>query len=145
VQAQGHIWLQPGSADLVWATLTYPNGFTAQIHLCWNNPDKQRRLCLVGTQGSLIFDEMSAEAPLILQHGYLEKQGEKFVPAGQFREVLAVEKAEPLKEVCDAFLVAVQLQQPCLPASGETATKLVQILQSLSLSLKCEGKVIAIN
>lgn len=151
VQAEGRVWLQPGGldgaglADLVWATLIYPNGFTAQIHLCWNNPDKQRRLCLVGTKGSLIFDEMSAETPLILQHGYLEKQGEKFVPAGQFREVLAVEKAEPLKEVCDAFLAAVQLQQPCLPASGEMAAKLVQILQGLSLSLKYQGKVIVLN
>lgn len=150
VQAQGRVWLQPGGldgaglADLVWATLTYASGFTAQIHLCWNNPDKQRRLCLVGTQGSLIFDEMSADAPLVLQHGYLEKQGKSFLPSGQFREVIAVEEAEPLKEVCDAFLAAVQRQQLCLSASGEMATKLVQILQALSLSLQCQGKEVKV-
>jgi predicted dehydrogenase len=63
VQAQGKVWLQPhlktslspdGLGDMVWVTLYYPNGFQAKIHLCWCNPDKQRRLCVVGSQGTLI-------------------------------------------------------------------------------------------
>ncbi|MEG3843209.1 Gfo/Idh/MocA family oxidoreductase, partial [Microcoleus sp. herbarium14] len=58
-----------GLADLVWVTLTYPDGFQAFIHLCWLNPDKQRRLTVVGSLGTLIFDEMSPETPLILQRG----------------------------------------------------------------------------
>lgn len=151
VQARGRVWLQPdgsestGLADLVWATLFYPDGFEAQIHLCWNNPDKQRRLCLVGTQGSLIFDEMSAEAPLTVQHGLLEKQGKKFLPAEQWREVLAVEAGEPLKAVCEAFLAAVRTQQPCLSASGAVAAQLVEVLHCLSLSLQRQGEVIAVR
>lgn len=151
VRAQGRVWLQPsgsngaGLADLVWATLTYPDGFQAQIHLCWNNPDKQRRLCLVGDQGSLIFDEMSAEAPLTLQHGFMEKQGEKFLPAGQLREVLTVEAAEPLKAVCKAFLAAVRTQKPCLSASGTVAAQLVEVLHCLSLSLQRQGEAIAVR
>ena len=86
VQATGTVWLQrrirqeatcylpsspssQGLADLVWVTLTYPDGFQAYIHLCWLNPDKQRRLGVVGSLGSLIFDEMSPSSPLTLLHG----------------------------------------------------------------------------
>ncbi|MGH2416269.1 MAG: Gfo/Idh/MocA family protein, partial [Microcystaceae cyanobacterium] len=117
VQARGNVWLQPeltmenspisnaqGLADLVWVTLIYPDGFQAHIHLCWLNPDKQRRLCVVGERGSLVFDEMSADAPLTLQHGYLQQQKEQFMPMGQLSEVLTIAPDEPLRQVCDRFL-----------------------------------------
>jgi predicted dehydrogenase len=147
VQAKGSVWLQKEEnlADLVWLTLSYPDGFSAYIHLCWLNPDKQRRLCVVGSQGTLIFDEMSQEAPLTLQHGYLEQQQQQFIPTNQAQEVIEIEAAEPLKKVCHSFLETLQTQQSCSLASGWTGTELVKILHSLSLSLQQEGKIVPVN
>ncbi|OKH23213.1 oxidoreductase [Hydrococcus rivularis NIES-593] len=142
VQARGSVWLQEGLPDLVWATLIYPNGFQANLHLCWLNPDKQRRLCLVGTQGSLIFDEMNLQAPLMLQHGYFQKQGEGFIPVGQSSEVLEIEAAEPLKKVCDRFLQMIRSQETCSLSSGWVGAQLVQVLSCLSLSLQRQGEII---
>ncbi len=153
VQAQGQVWLQPdhitplspqGLGDMVWVTLYYPNGFQAKIHLCWCNPDKQRRLCVVGSQGTLIFDEMSSDEPLTLQRGYLQPQGEKFIPQGQSKQIIPLEKAEPLKQVCDRFLESIKTNNPCTFSSGVVATKLVQILTCLSRSLKEKGEIISI-
>ncbi|WP_293095787.1 Gfo/Idh/MocA family oxidoreductase [Moorena sp. SIOASIH] len=135
--------LQPstpqGLADLVQVTLTYPTGFQAFIHLCWLNPDKQRRLGIVGTQGTLIFDEMVAQAPLTIQHGYFEQNGEYFIPAGQHREVLDLESFEPLYSVCDRFLNSVRLSQPSSISSGWVGAQLVNILSCLSQSLHQGG------
>ncbi|MEG4856831.1 Gfo/Idh/MocA family oxidoreductase [Microcoleus sp. K1-B6] len=78
-----------GLADLVWVTLTYPDGFQAFIHLCWLNPDKQRRLTVVGSLGTLIFDEMSPETPLILQRGHSDCGGEE---NNSFESALALAK-----------------------------------------------------
>ncbi|WP_353812997.1 Gfo/Idh/MocA family oxidoreductase [Moorena sp. SIO1G6] len=128
-----------GLADLVQVTLTYPTGFQAFIHLCWLNPDKQRRLGIVGTQGTLIFDEMVAQAPLTIQHGHFEQNGEYFIPAGQHREVLDIESFEPLYSVCDRFLNSVRLSQPSSISSGWVGTQLVQILSCLSQSLHQGG------
>ena len=153
VQAQGQVWLQPdkitslspnGLGDMVWLTLYYPNGFEAKIHLCWCNPDKQRRLCLVGSQGTLIFDEMSRDEPLTLQRGYVQPQGEKLIPQGQSQQIIPVPKAEPLKQVCDRFLESIQTNHPCSISSGIIATQLVQILTCLSHSLQEKGKVITV-
>ncbi len=144
VQARGRRWLQAGLADLVWVTLTYADGFQAEIHLCWINPDKQRRLCVVGTQASLIFDEMLPETPLTLKYGYLQPQEALFMPQGQRQEILAVEKAEPLKEVCDRFLNAIDTGRSDSLASGKMGGQLVQILTCLSLSLQRQGEVINI-
>lgn len=155
VQATGKIWLQPeltlnvpinpisakGLADLVWITLTYPTGFQAYIHLCWLNTDKQRRLSIVGNQGSLIFDEMSP-TPLTLHKGYLENQEGRFIPTGQFQEVIEVPPAEPLRQVCDRFLEAIHQQKTPAIAATETATNLVKILTALTQSLLEQGTII---
>ncbi|GAX40634.1 oxidoreductase domain-containing protein [Tolypothrix sp. NIES-4075] len=127
-----------GLADLVWVTLTYPDGFQAYIHLCWLNPDKQRRLVVVGSLGSLIFDEMSTEAPLTLLHGEFEVKVNQFIPVNQRREVLEVETSESLQRVCSGFVNCILENTPSMISSGWVGTELVQILTALTESL-CEG------
>lgn len=165
VEAKGTVWLQPeqrdsersptGLADLVWVTLTYPTGFQAFIHLCWLNPDKQRRLGMVGNQGTLIFDELQIESPLTLQRGQLAtvspatlveavKPAATFTPIDQSREVLRVLWQEPLQQVCDHFLTCVQQNTASPISSGWVGAHLVQILGALSASLNQAGQPIAI-
>jgi len=147
---------QKGLADLVWVTLTYPDGFQALIHLCWLNPDKQRRLTVVGSLGTLIFDEMSPETPLILQRGnpnfdeednYFEsalaKPSKRIVQQPKslrHREVLNLEPAEPLRRVCDRFLNCVDTNTPCPTSSGYASVELIRILSTLSKSLELGGQ-----
>ena len=139
-----------GLADLVLVTLTYPDGFQAFIHLCWLNPDKQRRLTVVGSLGTLIFDEMSPETPLIVQRGTLDCGGEEnnsfesaIAPqllSLRHREVLNLESAEPLQRVCDRFLNCVQTNTPCPTSSGSASVALIRILSTLSKSLELGGQ-----
>ncbi len=156
VQATGQVWLQEnkseeltnfplGLADLVWVTLTYSNGFQAHIHLCWLNPDKQRRLAVVGSLGSLIFDEMLPSSPLTLLHGELESQGNQFLPVNQRREVLELEAGEPLQRVCDRFVTCIIKNTPPVVSSGWVGTELVQILSALTTSLNQGGQVILLR
>ncbi len=144
VQANGSVWLQPEVADLVWVTLTYPSGFRAYIHLCWLNPDKQRRLGMVGEKGSLIFDEMLTDAPLTLQQGYFERQGAYYAPKDQHREVIPVPDAEPLKQVCDRFLENIHSGTNQAVSSGWVGAELVQVLSCLRKSLAQRGEVIEV-
>ncbi|MEA5551005.1 Gfo/Idh/MocA family oxidoreductase [Anabaena cylindrica UHCC 0172] len=158
VQATGTVWLQgsgeiagnttssetQGLADMVWVTLTYPDNFQAYIHLCWLNPDKQRRLGIVGSKGSLIFDEMSPLSPLTLIHGEFEQQGHQFMPVNQYQEVLELEKGEPLGRVCDRFITSIFHNTPSLISSGWVGRELVEILTALTKSLNQGGKIIKI-
>lgn len=143
VQAQGSIWLQSDRnlSDLVWARLFYPSGFQATIHLCWLNPDKQRRLTIVGTEGSLVFDELSQDSPLTLFKGRLLAQGAGFIPDAQEKISIEVAPSEPLRNVCDRFLAVLDQDEPCALSSGWVGTQLVQILTSLGQSL-AQGGVI---
>ncbi|TAE58296.1 MAG: gfo/Idh/MocA family oxidoreductase [Nostocales cyanobacterium] len=147
VEAKGTVWLQekPKLSDLVWVTLTYPNHFQAYIHLCWLNTDKQRRLAVVGSQGSVIFDEMSVTSPLTLIHGEFSRQGDLFIPINQSQEVLEIEKTEPLGKVCDQFVNCIINKTPSLISSGWVGRELVEILSALTKSLQENGQPIKIS
>jgi predicted dehydrogenase len=148
VQAQGNHWLQnssatPGLADLVWIKLTYANGFEAVVHLCWSNPDKQRRLTLVGSQAALVFNEL-AEAPLTLFRGGLDQQAGQFVPQGLHHQTLAIEPVEPLQAVCDHFLNCVQTNRASEVSSGWLGAELVRVLAALTESLHQGGRPVSL-
>ncbi|NJK39464.1 MAG: Gfo/Idh/MocA family oxidoreductase [Oscillatoriales cyanobacterium RM2_1_1] len=153
VQATGTVWLQPqtplkvghpqdlddeiilpGLADFILATLTYGNGFRAFIHLCWLNPDKQRRLAVVGNQGTLIFDELLPDT-LTLQRGSVKPISPGWRGTGQNREVIHVPAGEPLAQVCDHFLNCVIRNQSSPISSGYFGAELVRVLCGLSQSL----------
>lgn len=153
-EATGTVWLQPqinasplfphGLPDVVWATLTYPSGVRATLHLCWLNPDKQRRLCLVGEAGTLVFDEMQPQ-PLTLIKGRLQQQGQQFCADSQNRVAIALDATEPLKQVCAYFLQC--LASSSLPpfSNGRTGLDLIRVLTALSSSLNQAGHPVAIH
>ncbi|MEM6752432.1 MAG: Gfo/Idh/MocA family oxidoreductase [Cyanobacteria bacterium P01_C01_bin.38] len=147
-QATGKVWLQSSPnplSDLVQVTLTYPSGFQAFIHLCWLNPDKQRRLVIVGSQGSLIFDEMLTDKPLTLMQGEFERQENRFIPVNQQQKVLEVAKGEPLKRVCSGFIECIEQNTPPSISNGWVGTQLVEILTALTKSLEAGGEPISIQ
>lgn len=140
VQAQGQSWLQAGIADVVWATLIYPNGFRATCHWSWDNPDKQRRLGIVGDRGTLLFDEMNTTAPLQIRWGEsCQNENGVFISENLHREVLTFLAQEPLQTVCDRFIESIQTGQTPMIASGQIATGLVEVLQALTRSLQAGG------
>jgi predicted dehydrogenase len=149
VQAQGSVWLQPnpslpiattstGLSDLVWVRLAYPSGFQASIHLCWANSDKQRRLSLVGSQGTLTFDEL-APTPLTLFQGRLECVDRQFLPVDQHQRLLEFEAIEPLQSVCAHFLNCVQANTPSQISPGWLGAELVGVLLALTRSMEQGG------
>ncbi|AFY55594.1 putative dehydrogenase [Rivularia sp. PCC 7116] len=148
-QATGKAWLQQETSntlsDLVQATLIYPSGFQAFIHLCWLNPDKQRRLAVVGSRGSLIFDEMLSDTPLTLMEGEFERQENRFIPVNQQRKVIEIEKGEPLQKVCNDFVECIMQNTPSSISNGRVGAELVEILTALTKSLETGGKSISVN
>ncbi|MBE9064532.1 Gfo/Idh/MocA family protein [cf. Phormidesmis sp. LEGE 11477] len=153
VQAQGSSWLQPqintplspnGLADQVWCRLQYPSGFEATIHLCWANPDKQRRLAVVCDQATLIFDEMNKAAPLIQQNGSFTQNNNQFTPQNLSTQPVESPATEPLRKVCDHFVTCIQQNQPSAISSAEIGTQLVSVLAALSDSMKQNGEWISV-
>lgn len=58
ITARGACFLQDGVEDVVFATLEFPDGRIAQVHVSWLDPSKARKMVLVGSRRMLVFDDM---------------------------------------------------------------------------------------
>src|SRR4051812_130045 len=63
VSANGAIYLQRNKSieDVVFALLRFRDGRVAQIHVSWLDPNKSRRLTIVGSKKMLAFDDTVAD------------------------------------------------------------------------------------
>lgn len=145
VAAWGQAWLQPqpqenfalGLSDAGWLRLIYdwgdrPHPLEVMVHVSWANPDKQRRLALVGDRGTLVLDESPKANPLTLYRGQFQAQSFPFVPMEPQVEAIAIASLEPLRGMCCHFLQCVAVNQPSPLSSGQLAIDLVKTMVAIT-------------
>lgn len=66
VQCRGQKVVQKTIADVVFATLEFPGGRMAHIHVSWLDPDKVRKLTVVGSRKMVVFDDMLPTGKVIV-------------------------------------------------------------------------------
>jgi predicted dehydrogenase len=114
VSATGHDYLQDGVEDVVFASLHFPSGRTANIHVSWLDPHKVRRFTIVGSQKMLVFDDMQATEKIwIYDKGVVPQEalgygedlrlrfGDITVPFLKMEEPLALE-VQHFLDCCDS-------------------------------------------
>ncbi|MBE9108652.1 Gfo/Idh/MocA family oxidoreductase [Nodosilinea sp. LEGE 07298] len=156
VAAWGQAWLQTqlqenvasGLSDVGWLRLIYDLGdrshpLEVMVHASWANPDKQRRLALVGDRGTLVLDESPQTNPLTLYRGQFQTQSFPFVPIGSQAEAIAIAPVEPLREMCRHFLHCVAANQPSPISSGQMASELVKVMTAISTAAET-GEIISV-
>ncbi|MBD2231623.1 Gfo/Idh/MocA family protein [Phormidium tenue] len=141
VAAWGSVWLQTEAAtklrDTGWLRLIYPNPvgnapLEVMVHVSWANPDRQRRLALVGDRGTLVFDESPQAQPLTLHSGHFQPQESSFVPSSLAVESVAIAPLEPLQQMCTHFLNCIANDVPSPISAGSMATDLVKVMEAIA-------------
>ena len=66
IAAVGGTYLQERLEDVVFATLKYPGGKLANMHLSWLDPQKVRTITVVGSKRMAVFDDVSSDARLVI-------------------------------------------------------------------------------
>jgi len=145
VSATGSSYLQTerGIEDVVFATLHYPGGRMAHVHVSWLDPHKKRKLTVVGDRKMAVFDDTSPDqklavfdkgveppATLTYEEGVRIRTGDILIPA--------LKMAEPLRRECLAFLDAVRTRKAPV-ADGRSGLHVVQTLEGGSVSLAQGG------
>jgi len=145
VSATGSCYLQSerGIEDVVFATLHYPNGRMAHVHVSWLDPHKTRKLTVVGGKKMAVFDDTSPDqklavfdkgveppATLSYEEGVRIRTGDILIPA--------LKMAEPLRRECLAFLEAVQTRKAPV-ADGASGLHVVRALEGGAASLAQGG------
>ncbi|HEX3466637.1 MAG TPA: Gfo/Idh/MocA family oxidoreductase [Candidatus Elarobacter sp.] len=61
VYAERNAYIKAGRADVAFATLRFPNGAVADLRASWDYPFRERTLSVVGSRGTIVFDDGAAE------------------------------------------------------------------------------------
>lgn len=143
VSASGAAYLREGVEDVVFATLHFPSGKMANIHVSWLDPHKVRRLTVVGTKKMLVFDDMEATEKIwIYDKGVAPKDalayGEDLTL--RFGDIIApyVKMTEPLAAEMNHFLdCCVTGSRP--RSDGGDGLAVVHVLEAADASIAAGG------
>jgi predicted dehydrogenase len=107
--ARGESFLREGVEDVVFCYLRFPSGVVAHMHLSWLDPQKMRRLTVVGRDKMAVFDDMESERKLTVHDKgpVLRPASEWQVRAGDIH-IPRVPNTEPLRVECDHFVWLVE-------------------------------------
>ena len=90
VLARGYSYIQPGIEDVVFMTLDFPGGVGASVHISWLDPNKVRRMTVVGSEKMVVYDDVSADARImVFDKGVTKKSNASILRQGSGRASLS--------------------------------------------------------
>jgi predicted dehydrogenase len=148
VVAHGTDYLQKGVEDVVFAHLEYPGEVRANLHVSWLDPNKVRKVTLVGSRKMVVYDDVADDKLVVFDKGIdspipagadlpfdQSAAGSKLVYRSGDFHVPQLPAVEPLREEAAAFIEAIASGRS--PRSGaESGRNVVAALQAAALSLK---------
>lgn len=151
VTARGQAYLQTGVEDLAFITLNYPGNILAHAHVSWLYPLKIRQVALVGHQKTVLWDDLNRSEPLKIyemglpQEPYYQDFGQfQLLPQQGAVHLPRLEQREPLHEVLEAFVNAIQSGQAAF-SDGHFATGVGRCLDALQKSLRQQGAAVRLS
>lgn len=151
VSAKGLTYIQEGIEDVVFINLDFPSGVTAHIHVSWLDPQKVRRMTVVGDKRMVTYDDVSSDAKIQVydkgvtkipnsnsprdfetfgEFQLLLRSGDVHIPSFKFRE--------PLANECAHFVECIMEGKTPL-TDGIAGMEVVRILEGAQRSLDENG------
>jgi predicted dehydrogenase len=133
VQATGVECLGSGFADAVFLKLTFAGGLMAHVHLSWLDPEKQRRLTLVGSRKMAVYDDTrAAKLSIFDRSATIVNNGPVLKDNGV--ETPELPALEPLRAMADEFVKSC-LNHAAPLTGGRNGIDVVAVLEGAHDSL----------
>ena len=137
---QGMAYMQDGIDDVVFLTLEYPGKIIANVHVSWLDPQKVRKMIIVGSRKMVVYDDIAESKIAIYDKGidrrailgenmdfdnpqisrFNHRSGDILIPEVKF--------AEPLRVEAEHFLNCIRNSQEPLTGLSHART-VVSILE----------------
>jgi predicted dehydrogenase len=147
VAASGESYLQPGVEDVVFGRIRFPSGIIGHLHLSWLDPNKMRRMTVIGSDRMVVFDDMETERKVTVYDKGPIPRTETYSEYIQVRSgdihIPRVPATEPLRIVCERFVRAVA-DRGQTPSDGWAGAAVVEVLEAMTESLGDSGRPVAL-
>lgn len=151
VNCLGKAHVNPGIEDVTNMTLDFSNGCFATIHSSWLDPNKIRKMTIVGSKRMLVYDDTEPLEKIRIYDKRVEAPPHydtfaEFQYSYHYGDVHApyLKHIEPLKTQCQHFVDCIK--NKALPdSSGLDGLWVVRVLEAASESLKRHGARVNIS
>ena len=154
ISAKGLTYIQKGIEDVVFMNLDFPNGISAHIHVSWLDPQKVRKITVVGDKKMIIYDDVSADAKIQIYDKGITKipnsdSPRDFDTFGEFQLLLrsgdvhipSLKFREPIANECAHFVECIMEGRTPL-SDGVAGLEVVRILEAAQRSLDTNGTTV---
>lgn len=140
--ARGASFVQPDIHDVAFLDLEFPHRVRASVHVSWLDPNKVRRMTIVGSRKMAVWDDVE-----MLEKIRVYDKGIDSVPRtesfGEFHlsyrygdiTIPHLPATEPLRLECEHFLECIRRGTTPL-SDGRQAVEVVRVLEAASASLR---------
>ncbi len=151
VAANGQAYIQTGIEDVAFLHLRYPGDIIAHTHVSWLNPDKIRRITVVGSKKMLVYDDVSTTEKLrvydkgVTVQPHYDTFGE-FQLSYRFGDIYTprLDDNEPLKNECQHFVQCIQKRET--PRSdGWSGLSVVRVMERACESIRSNGAQLSLS
>lgn len=129
INAHKASYLSDGIEDIATINLSFKNNIRVHIFVSWLNPFKEQKFVVIGSNGMLVFDDVSKEKLFLYPHKIEWVNGSVPVAVKEKEEVVLVDAGEPLKLELMHFLECIKERKTPL-TDGEEGLKVLKILSS---------------
>ncbi len=134
--------------DVVFAILEYPQGVVTHIHTSWLDPNKVRRMTVVGTKKMVVYDDVSDNRITIYDKGVVWMEGSDY---GEHRlmtftgdiHIPKIAASEPLREEVLHFLDCIRTGGTPI-SDGVDGLNVVRVLEAVDRSIHQSGQLVEI-
>jgi len=157
ITARGFSYIQKDIEDVVFLTLEFPNSVCAHVHVSWIDPNKVRKMTIVGSKKMVVYDDVSNDAKIQLYDKGVDKQVNSstlkdFENYGEFQLLLRggdvvvpqFDFVEPLKAECMHFIECIRTGIRPI-TDGVHGNEVVKILETAEKSMHEQGRSIPIE
>ncbi len=154
VSATGFDFVQPGIADVCFATMRFPGGEGAGLHVSWVDPRKTRLLTVVGDEQMAIYNDVSPDQKLwIVDAGVARDQSlGEYASMGEFQVktragdivIPHLPYREPLLVELEAFGRACATGERPV-TDGRHGAVTVAVLEAMSRSMAMRGAPVEVR
>lgn len=149
VSAEGSSHVRSKIHEVGFATLGFPGGVMAHLHVSWLAPSKLRMTTIVGSKRMVLYDDTSNNEKVKLFDQGVVRNPETF---GEFQltyrsgDILSphLDAREPLKLQMTAFVESIRTGKPPIN-DGRFGARVVRVLEALESSSLQKGKRISLS
>jgi len=135
IHCAGASHMTAGVVDFLSSYLGFENGVSAGMQTSWLSPFKEHRLTVIGSAGSLVFDDTKPwPEKLTLYQDQMRLNGEHFLIDRASPVALPIAEAEPLKDEMRAFIRCCETGSAA-PTDIAEAMTVQQVLDTMQTSL----------